>query len=406
MHYCSHFFFLLLLAVLVASGCSHAPEERSADKAVVVHVVEPKVEEVQLYEYFTGRTMATDTVEVRARVTGYLDEVLFKPGQEVKKGQLLFKIDPRTYKAQLAQDEGQLALAKAQFKYADIELARIIAGGMGFSEADRDKARASKDSAAAEVTATTANVEKSKLYLEFCEIRSPIDGIIGRNLLTIGNLVQQDSTLLTTIVSQDPMNAYFDVDERTMLRVQTAIRDGSIPHPKDNNKYPVQFGLSTEDERYPHEGFVDFVNNEVDTSTGTITIRGVFPNPAAPNTNVRLLKPGLFLRVRVPIGPPGKALLIPQAAVGTDQGKKYLLVVNDKNVVEYRPIEAGALQPNGMQVVNPLKIVRTDKGMRIAGKDEAGEDSLKPGDKVIVTGLQRIRQGMTVETRPYTGEDE
>lgn len=405
-YYRSLFFLALFMAALgtALSGCGHAPDAGTADKPAVVRVVEPKVEEVQFYEYFTGRTMATDTVDVRARVTGYLDEVLFKPGQEVKKGDLLFKIDPRTYKAQLAQDEGQLALAKAAYKLADVELARTLASGIGSSEADRDKARAKKDESAAAVTADTANVEKSKLYVEFCEIRSPIDGVIGRNLLTIGNLVQQDSTLLTTIVSEDPMNAYFDVDERTMLRVQEAIRDGTVLA-KENNKYAVQIGLTTEADRYPHVGYIDFVNNQVDSSTGTITIRGVLPNPAPPNSDLRLLKPGLFLRVRVPIGLPRKSLLVPQTAIGTDQGKNFVLIVNSKNVVEYRPIEAGGLQPNGMQVVNPLKIVQTDKGARLARPDEAGEESLKASDKVVVTGLQKVRQGMTVEARPYSAEE-
>ena len=252
-----------------------------------MRVTEPKVADVQFYEYFTGRTQATETVEVRARVTGYLDEVLFKPGQEVKKGDILFQIDPRSYKAQLKQDDGHIALASAQLKLAEADLKRSLSAGIGTSESDKEKAQATKDSAAASLTAAKASVDKSKLNVDYCTITSPIDGIIGRNLLTVGNLVSQDSTLLTTIVSQDPMDAYFDVDERTMLRVQAAIREGKIPQATEKNKYLVEFGLTTEGDNYPHKGYIDFVNNQVDASTGTITIRGVIPNPPLTNSDMR-----------------------------------------------------------------------------------------------------------------------
>jgi multidrug efflux system membrane fusion protein len=398
---------LLMATVSMAlSSCGHPADSGGSDKPPVVLVVEPKIDNVQYYEYFTGRSQATETVEVRARVTGYLDEVLFKPGQEVKKGDLLFKIDPRTYKAQLKQDEGHINLSEAQLKLAEAELKRTLSAGIGTSEADKEKAQASKDSAAASLTAAKASVEKSKLNVEFCEIKSPIAGIIGRNLLTVGNLVTQDSTLLATIVSEDPMDAYFDVDERTMLRVQAAIREGKIPQATEKDKYLVEFGLTTDGDKYPHQGFIDFVNNQVDSSTGTINIRGVLPNPKPEKGDTRLLKPGLFLSVRVPIGPKRESMLVPQAAVGTDQGRKYLLVVNEKNVVEYRPVNAGPIQPNGMQVVEPVKIVQTEKGYHLAGKNESGEDSLKPSDKVIVSGLQRVRQGITVEARPYAAGEE
>jgi multidrug efflux system membrane fusion protein len=404
------------------SGCGRGPDSSTQDKPPVVRVVEPKVEDVQFYELFTGRSVAPDKVDIQIQVTGYLEEVLFKPGQEVHKGDLLFRIDSRTYKAQWEEDKAHVDLSDAQMKLAKAEYNRAMQAGIGTSAADKEKAAATQDSAVAALAAAKQAVAKSKLDLDFCEVKADIDGIIGRNLITVGNLVTKNTTLLATIVSEDPMNAYFDVDERTMLRIQEAIREGKVPQATENtalgmvlggpshflgkNEYRVEFGLTTEGDQYPHEGHIDFVNNEVDTSTGTINVRGVLPNPKPKNSNVRLLKPGLFLRVRVPIGPPRKSMLVPQAAVGTDQGKKFLLVVNDKSVVEYRPINAGPIQPNAMQVVEPLKIVKTDKGTRVAGKDEGGEDSLKPGDKVIVSGLQRVRQGVTVEARPYAGAEE
>jgi multidrug efflux system membrane fusion protein len=271
------------------------------------------------------------------------------------------------------------------------------------SQAELDKLAAEAAASDAAVKAAKANVETAALNLKFTEVNSPVDGIAGRHLLTIGNLVIQDNTLLTTIVSVDPMYAYFDVDERTMLRVQKLIREGKVVSlrdaEKDKSKIAMQYGLANEGDDYPHEGVLDFVNNQVDSSTGTIQVRGILANPKHGSGDTRLLTPGLFVRVRLPIGKPHQALLVPQAALGTDQGVKFLYVVNDKNTVEYRPVALGPEQADSLQVVEPIQIVRTKEGLRPAQAGEQGQDSLTPSDRIIVGGLQRVRSGMIVEPK-------
>lgn len=386
----------------LASGCTHESADANRQKKTVVHYVMPVEQEVTDYEDFTGRTDAVESVDVRARVTGYLTEINYKAGDEVKKGEVLFKIDPRPYQAVLDQADGELAIAEAQLKLATADLARAtnLAQTKGaISQQDVDRFAAAEAQGRAQVQAAKAHVETAKLNLEFTSVTAPIDGLASRHLVTVGNLISQDNTLLTTIVSLDPIYAYFDVDERTMLRVQQMIRDGKFKGVRDGGSVPVQFGLANEEDKFPHDGVLDFVNNRVDPATGTLEVRGVINNPSQ-NKAPRLLTPGLFLRVRLPIGGAHKSLLLPQAAVGADQGRKYVLVVNDQNVVEYRPIAVGAIQPSGLQVVVPLKIVRTEGKIRLASEGEQGEDSLSVKDRVIVGGLQRVRPGIVVEAKP------
>jgi multidrug efflux system membrane fusion protein len=397
---------VLIAFGLILPGCGHNGESAVGPKAPVVRFSMPVEREVTDYEYFTGRTDAVKNVQVRARVTGYLDKVNFKAGSDVVKDDVLFVIDPRPYKAALDRSVAQIALAEAKLKLATVELARglSIAKTPGaISQTDLDKAAADKSSAEATLQAAKAEAESADLNLKFTSVLSPIDGRIDREFITPGNLVTQDSTLLTTIVSMDPMYAYFDIDERTMLRIQKLIREGKVKSIKDGHKTPVQFGLANDGQMYPHEGELDFVKNQVDASTGTLQVRALIANPTPPDSNARLLTPGLFLRVRVPIGPPHQAILVPQAAVGTDQGKKFVYVVNDKNVVEYRPIQLGPLQSNGMQIVEPFSIVRNKDGVRVVNPGEAGEPSLVATDRVIVGGLQRVRSGMTVD--PKSADD-
>jgi membrane fusion protein, multidrug efflux system len=390
-----------VLLAATAIGCGHAPE-LSAPKTAVVRVVPVVEREVTDYTYFTGRTAAVDSVDVRARVTGYLDSIDFKPGQDVNKGQRLFKIDPRPYQADYDKADGQVNLADAQLKLAvaDYARAKAISRTPGaISQEDVDKNLAAQEQAQASLKASRANAEGADLNLKFTDVISPIDGVVGRNLLTIGNLVTQDSTLLTTIVSLDPMYGYFDVDERTLLRVRGLMRDGKIKSMKQG-EIPVDLGLADEDDRYPHQGTVDFVNTQIDASTGTIQLRGVFPNPRSGNNVPRLLTPGMFIRVRVPVGESRPALVVPQAAIGRDQGRKYLLVVGPKNVVESKTVELGPELPGGLQVVEPVKVVVTEEGSRPAAAGEQGEDNLAKGESVIVSGLQRVRPGLTVEPKP------
>jgi len=397
------FAFFNLCLSMTALGCGGNEKPSADNKPPVVRFALPKVQVVTDYEYFTGRTDAVDHVEVRARVTGYLEKINFKAGSEVKEGQLLFQIDARPYQAVLDKAKSQVLLNQASLKLAlaNFERGKEIAKTKGaVSQEDLDKLAADTDSAKASVQAAKANVESADLNLNFTRVTSPIDGIVGRNLLTTGNLVTQDSTLLTTIVSLDPMYAYFDVDERTMLRIQKLIREGKIKSVKTGTKAPVQFGLANEDDTYPHTGYLDFVNNEVDIATGTIQVRGIIPNPKVGTGESRLLTPGLFVRVRFPVGQPHQSLLVPQAALGTDQGEKFLYVVNDQNVVEYRPVVPGPVQADGWQVMEPVKVVRTKEGVIRAKNGELGVDSLTPTDRVIVGGLQRVRSNMKVDPKP------
>jgi membrane fusion protein, multidrug efflux system len=389
------------------SGCERPQAHGGPALIPEVRVEMPVEREVTEYEYFTGRAEAVESVEVRARVTGYLTEIKFVAGKEVKANDVLFKIDPRPYQAVLDQANSQVLLEEARLKLAIADNARAqeIAKTPGaISKQDVDKYAAAEGEASAAVAAAKANVESAALNVEFTDVISPVDGVVSRNLLTIGNLVNQDTTLLTTVVSQDPMYGYFDVDERTMLRIQKMIREGKLKSIREGGKFPVDYGLANEGDEYPHQGELDFVNNQVDPSTGTLQVRGVFPNPEPSPDVPRLLTPGLFLRVRLPVGPPKKALLVPQSAVVTDQGSKYLLVVNSQNIVEYRPITVGPQQPDGTQVVEPVKIIREKEGFRLAQPGEAGEDSLTPTDQVIVSGLQKAKPGATVKPKPAQGE--
>ncbi len=254
------------------------------------------------------------------------------------------------------------------------------------------------------MAAQQANSESALLNLKFTDVKTDIDGIVGRNLLSVGNLVEAN-TLLTTVVSEDPMYVYFDIDEATLDRIAALMREGKIKseRTKDNkyDKYPVDLGLSVSND-YPYTAYIDFVNNQIDPTTGTLQVRGVIANPK-PAVGPRVFVPGMFLRIRLPIGDAHQALLIPQAAIGTDQSQKYVMVVNAENVVEYRPIKVGEVQSDTLQIAIPEMIIREANGIRVAKPDEKGaEPSLTASDRIIVGGLQRIRPGMKVEIQSAT----
>lgn len=393
---------VLALVLPMLSGCHGGATEQS-NPAPVVRVAKPDVREVTDYAYFIGRTDAVNSVEVRARVTGYLVSVDFESGSVVKDGQRLFKIDPRPYQAQLDQANGQIALNEAQLKLAQADLARAqeVAKTPGaISQQDLDTYAANAAEAAAALTAAKANAEVAALNLSFTDVISPIDGVAGRNLLTIGNLVTQDTTLLTTVVSEDPIYGYFNIDEHTLLRIERMLRDGKFKGVRDGAAVPVEMGVADEAKTYPHKGTIDFINNRVDPTTGTLEVRGVFENPK-PEVGPRLLHPGMFLHVRLPLSQPYKALVVPGEALGEDQGNPYLLLVGAGDVVEYCPVTLGPELSGGWQVVLPVPVVRTDDGVRLAGADEQGEDSVTAESVVIMSGLQRIRAGAIVQTRPY-----
>ena len=360
----------------LALGCHKQAPPATSQEAPVVTVSQPIVRKIVDFIDYTGRTEAVNAVDVRARVTGYLVKMPFKEGDEVHKDDLLFEIDPRPYQAQLDQAESMVNLYKAQLKLAEANYARakVISRTPGaISQQDIDQYKAAEAEAQAQVEASQASLEIYQLNRDFCEVTSPIDGKVSRYYYTLGNLVTQDQTLLTTIVSLDPMYVYFDIDERTVLRIRREINEGKLPFHKQPEEIQVLMGLQGET-GFPHEGHVNFINNTVDPFTGTITLRGVYENPRPP-AGIRLLSPGMFVRVRIPLGVPHDAVLINERAVGSDQGLKYVFVIGTDKKVEYRRVTLGALQDDGFRVV---------------------DDGLKPGELVVVSGLQQVRANMVV----------
>jgi RND family efflux transporter MFP subunit len=366
---------LVLGFCLGLMGCARAPSEAPAAAPIPVTVSYPVEREVTDYADFTARTAAVDSVEVRARVWGYLDKVNFKEGALVKKGDVLFEIDPRTYRATLAQAEGNLASMQSRVRRLDADLVRAQRALelRAVAPEDYDKVVGDRGEAAASVEALRAAVQQAKLDLEYTKVLAPVSGRVSRYMVTQGNLIQSGQngggTLLTTIVSVDPMYAYYDVDERTVQRVSQLIREGKVKW-ASKTEWPVSLGLGTE-EGFPHQGTVNFVDNQVNPKTGTLRVRGVFPNKD------EALSPGFFARVRVPLGPPHQALLVTDRALDNDQGQKVLYVVKQNNEVVSRPVRLGALHDGLREIA----------------------DGLKPGERVIVNGLQQVRPGVIVEPK-------
>lgn len=367
-----------LAGLLLMVGCSRPAPPAVEAPPPKVTVSLPIEREVTDFADFTGRTDSKNAVEIRPRVTGYLTQMPFREGDEVKKDDLLFEIDPRPYQAQLDKAAADVNLAAASLKLAQADnvraknVAKMNAGAI--SQQDLDKYQATEEQAAAQLAAMKAAMEGYKLNLEFTQIRAPVDGQVSRYMLTLGNLATQDQTQLTTLVALDPMYSYFEVDENTILRIVRKL----LPDSKDalrTRQVPVLMGLADEEGRFPYKGYVDFADNQLTAGTGTLSLRGVFDNPIT-KSGRRLLRPGMFVRIRLPIGKPHQGLLVIDKALSTDQGQKYLLVVDQNNVVQYRRVKTGALQPDGLRVI---------------------EEGLKPNEQVIVSGLQLVRPQMKVE---------
>ena len=354
------------------SSTAASKKGASADTQLTLPVSQPVRRQVTNYVDFTGRTEAVNSVDIRSRVSGYLVKMPFEEGAEVKNGDLLFIVDRRPYKAQLDQAKGQVELYTASLKLAKTTLARDRAINSlkpgSVSQQQFDQEQAAVDEAEARVDAQKKSMEISRLSHEFTRITSPIDGQISRYYLTLGNLVNQDQTLLTTVVSVDPMYVYFDMDEPTLLRTRKAVNAGKIKRHGEGARLPVYMGIQGES-GYPHEGTINFVNNQVNPTTGSILVRGVFSNPL-PKGGHRLLSPGMFVRVRMPIGEAYPALLVIDRAIASDQGHKYVYVIDAENKAQVRRITTGALQEDGLRVI---------------------EEGLAPTDWVVVGGLQQVR---------------
>lgn len=329
------------------------------------------------YQVYTGEAKSVESVEIRARVTGYLVEVKFRDGDIVDKDQQLYQIDPRPFEATLEQMKGRLEALNAAKRLLQIQVDRYktLVASNAASQQELDEYLAKQAENVGELKSAEANVRQAQLNLDFTRVTSPIRGKISRTQWTQGNLVTADQTLLTTVMSYDPIYGYFNVDEPTILRLQKMVRDGVFPV-KDTRSIKIRMGLVDDiDRKFPIAGEVDFVNNAVDPQTGTILARGKFDNPLLGTGVPPLITPGDFVRVRVPTGMPQKMLLIAERAIGNDQGKKFVYVVDASNKVHYRPVKLG-LKFHGLQAVS-------------------GE--VKAGERVVVGGLQRIRPDAVVK---------
>jgi multidrug efflux system membrane fusion protein len=366
-----------LLAIAALTACSETSETASAKQPPTpppapVTVSQPLQKEVAEWDEFTGRAEAVETVEIRARVTGQLMKVNFKDGAKIAKGDLLFVIDPRPYEAELARAEAEVTRLQASLELAQDDLIRAkrLLKNKAISEEEFDSRSKGLRGAEASLQAAKAAVQSAKLNVEFTHIRAPISGRISREYVTEGNLItalSAQTTPMAIIVSIDPIYVYVDADERSVLKYRRLAREGKRPSARDV-QIPVEMQLADE-EGFPHKGFVDYVEPRIDASTGTVRARGVFPNPGDQ------ISPGFFARVRVPGTNKYPALLVTDLAIGTDQGRKYVMVANSENIAEYRPVKLGAVI-EGLRVIN---------------------DGIKPTDWVIVNGVQRARPGAPVK---------
>ncbi len=362
---------LVLAFGIWGAGCSkQAPPQ--APPPPVVTTSRPVQKEIVDWSEYTGRTAAVNLVNITPRVSGYIVDIPFKEGDIVHKGDLLFQIDPRPYQDVYDQSVGQLKQAQANQQLQDATFARqqhLRDTGV-IAREDFDTALSNKNQGAAQVVSAQAAVNAAQLNLEFTRVTSPINGRVSRQLVNIGNLVQADSTQLTTVVSIDPIYAYFSVDELAELQYQRFVQEGRISNSRDGK---VAVYLQLQDETgFPHVGKIDFSDNTFDSSTGTIMIRGSFP--AADGS----LMPGAFVRIRMASSPRYQALLVADRAIGSDQGQSFLYVVDSQNIARLRQITIGQLS-DGLRVV---------------------KNGLKPEDVVIVNGIVKVRPDSPVKPEP------
>jgi RND family efflux transporter MFP subunit len=356
----------LLAFGLAACARNEAAEPAPAPPSVQVSKVVSK--SITEFDEFTGRFEAVERVEVRPRVSGYVTATRFEQGHEVKKGDILYVIDARPYQATFKHAQAELARARTQLALAQSEQTRAgkLVEARAISQEEFDARTSGNEQAAANLEAAKAALESAALDLSFTEVRAPISGLVGRAEITAGNLVAAGQTLLTTVVSIDPIYVSFDGDEQVYLKNVGLELRGEIKSSRTGNN-PVWVGLSDE-QGHPHEGHMVFLDNELDPNTGTIHARGLFPNKD------RRFTPGMFARVKLIGSGQYNALLINDSAVGTDQSVKFVLKVGADSKVEYAPVKLGPL-------VDGLRVVR---------------EGLKAEDLILVKGLQQVRPGMPV----------
>ncbi len=361
----------LLQLVLIAAGCRPQPETVPPSPPEVV-VATPQNRDVILFEDFSGTTEAIESVEIRARVQGFLERVAFEPSSFVTKGQVLFVIEQGPYQAQLDRAAAYLQSAEAGLRRAQSDLDRLeeAVRTNAVSEQEVTRARAGRDQASASLLEAQAALTTAEIQLGYTTATSPINGMVSRRLVDPGNLVGAgEATLLTTVRRIDPIYAYFDMNERLIARTLEE-RGGHQREGVGEDDLPVTLMVVETGARV--EGYIDWVDNTVDPATGTIRVRGVFPNPDA------TLFPGFFVQIRVPGELIEGALLVEETALGTDLGGRYLMIVGEGDVVERRYVQPGPLQDDNTRVIL---------------------EGLEAGDRYITSGLQRARPGMPVSVR-------
>jgi len=383
-------FFLTFLCV----GCAkNAPQSAPAVPAPEVMVFDFQTRTMPEYLEVTGRINSVFVVDIRSRVGGYLSKIFFRDGQFVRKGDPLYEIDPRPSLAKLAESKGTVEKLLGERRFAEIQIARyekLISKGAA-SQQELDAFRAKLEENTGSLTSARAQQEFNQLNLDFCTIVSPIDGQVSRTQFQIGNLINQDQTTLTTVVSIDPIFVYFNVDEPNLVRVLKTTRSTSRSNGIFTGQLFIDVGLVDDLERaYPHRCVVDFLNNQLDTQTATITMRGRLDNPHDPNPDhpkPPLFRSGMFARVRLPLGQPAQRLLVPETAIASNQDRKILWVVDTENVASTREVLVG------QKVGTWITVQPTDPSKPFG-----------TSDRVVVRGLQRCREGKPVTPKLASAE--
>ena len=354
-----------LLAAAILAGCGRSEAQGGPPMAPPVSAAPAVSRDVTLYDEFSGRLEAVESVELRSRVAGTLQSVHFRDGQELQRGAPMFSIDARPFTAELARLEAQLASARNAAALADTEVVRTrkLLEQKAVSQQEADQAEAAARNAAAAVKAAEAAVAVARLNVEYTQIRAPIAGRASRANVTPGNLVGVGDPVLTTLVAQDKVHAWFDVSEQAWLRVRGQFKGKAAPR--------VEMALADES-GFPHAGSVDFVDNRLNPATGAIRVRALFDNKE------RRFVPGLYARLRLAGGSASKAVLTPDRAIGTDQTKRYVFVVGADKSAQFREVQLGPLVGGGMRII---------------------ESGLKAGELVVVNGLQRVRPGAPVQAQ-------
>jgi multidrug efflux system membrane fusion protein len=385
----------VLVAAAALAGCARTPPAPVPTRPPDVLFARPVVRDVTDFEDFTGRTEAYRKVDVMPQITGALEKVHFKDGATVAEGALLFEIDARLYAAERDMARAAVGEAKARLALAEssYQRAKSIWDRQAAGKEDLDRAAAEWDGAKAALAKADAALAKAETNLGYTRITARYTGRLSNRRVDPGNVVKENETVLTTLTVLDPIYVTFDIDERTLLRIRRLIAEGKVPSARDAELH-VKVGLADE-EGYSFDAVLTFADNQLDQNTGTLRARAEMHNPAvqlrplpavigsaatvtAAQMGVKLLSPGMFVRVRLPVGKPHPAILIPEEALGSDQGQKFVFVLNENDEVVYRPVVLGPQD----------------------GRLRAIEKGVGPADRVIVSGHQRVRAGVKVTPKP------